>query len=72
MGAPWVLDGGTGFSRLNSALAGLAVIALSLPLGTLRDHYGSFDKLLLWSPRAKARDRHRQRQWGPPAQVPVH
>lgn len=70
--APWFLDGATALSRWNSALVGLAVILLSLPLGRLRDHYGSFDRLLLWSPRAKARERHRRRQWGPPAQAPAH
>lgn len=49
--APWFLDGGTTVTRVNSALVGLAVIALSLPLGRLRDRYGSFDRLVHWSPR---------------------
>lgn len=64
MVAPWFLAGGTAASRVSSALTGLAVILLSLPLGRLRDHYGSFDTALIWSPRASARERHRHRQWG--------
>lgn len=63
--APWFLEGATAGSRWNSALMGLAVALLSLPLGRLRDHYGTFDKIVLWSPRAKARARHRARLWGP-------
>jgi hypothetical protein len=69
LAAPWFLDGGTALSRINSAVVGIAVILLSLPLGRIRDHYGSYDKIVLWSPRAKARERHGQRQWGPPAQA---
>jgi hypothetical protein len=65
--APWFLDGATTLSRWNSAAMGLAVILLSLPLGRLRDHYGSFDRLVLWSPRREARERHRHREWGPRA-----
>ena len=72
LAAPWFLDGATALSRWNSALVGLVVILLSLPLGRLRDHYGSFDRLLVWSPRAKARERHRRQQWGPPAQAPAN
>jgi len=64
--APWFLSGSTGASRWNSAIMGGAVMLLSLPLGKLRDHYGSFDRIVLWSPRAKARDRNRNRKWGPP------
>ena len=68
--APWFLAGGTTASSWNSALMGLAVVLLSLPLGKLRDHYGTYDKIVLWSPRAKARKRHGDRQWGPrPAAV---
>lgn len=71
MAAPWFLSGATAGSRLNSAAMGLAVVLLSLPLGRLRDHYGSFDRSVLWSPRAKARERHSSRQWGPPPPVPA-
>lgn len=63
--APWFLAGAMAPSRWNSAVVGLAIVLLSLPLGRLRDHYGSFDKAVLWSPRAKARERHRRRSWGP-------
>jgi uncharacterized membrane protein len=70
MVAPWFLDGGTLASRCNSALMGLAVVLASLPLGKLRDHYGGFDDIVLWSPRAKARARHRQRRWGPVGYAP--
>ena len=70
--APWFLSGATAASRWNSALMGVAIVLLSLPLGKLRDHYGSFDDIVLWSPRAKARERHRRRQWGPRAHAPAH
>jgi hypothetical protein len=63
--APWFLAGGTTASRLNSALVGAVTILLSLPLGKLRDHYGTFDPIVLWSPRAEARRRHSRLQWGP-------
>lgn len=63
--APWFLSGSTSASRWNSAVTGLAIVLLSLPLGRLRDHYGSFDQVVLWSPRAKARQRHANREWGP-------
>ena len=63
--APWFLAGATTASQWNSAAMGAAVILLSLPLGRLRDHYGSFDRLLVWSPRASARERHRRADWGP-------
>jgi len=70
--APWFLSGTTDPSRWNSALMGAAIVLLSLPLGKLRDHYGSFDRIVLWSPRAKARERHRQRRRGPRATAPAH
>lgn len=64
--APWFLTGATLASRCNSALMGLAVVLLSLPLGKLREHYGTFDRMVVWSPRAKARARDPRRHWGPP------
>lgn len=70
--APWFLDGATTSSRGNSAVMGAAVVLLSLPLGKLRDHYGSFDALMIWSPRTKARDCHRRRQWGPGSETRAH
>jgi hypothetical protein len=51
--APWLLAGSTTASQWNSASAGLAVIVLSLPLGKLRDHYGSFDPLVAWPGRLR-------------------
>lgn len=72
MTAPWFLPGATSASRWNSAAMGLAVVLLSLPLGPLRDHYGTFDKIVLWSPRAKARERHGRRQWGPRTPAAAH
>lgn len=50
---------------------GMAIVLLSLPLGTLRDHYGSFDKVVLWSPRATARERHVKMRWGPRETAPA-
>lgn len=44
---------------------GLAVLLLRLPLGELRDHYGTFDRAVLWSPRTKARARHARLVVGP-------
>jgi hypothetical protein len=53
--APWFLEGAAGLSRWNSALMGVAVVLLSLPLGRLRDHYGSFDRFILWKGRVARR-----------------
>lgn len=54
---PWLLSGGSVAAQVNDAVAGLALIVLSLPLGTLRDHYGPFDRMAAWVPvrRAAAR-----------------
>lgn len=46
----WFLAGAGLMAQFNSAVVGLAVILLSLPLGKLRDHYGSFDKIVAWRP----------------------
>lgn len=48
--APWFLHGPAA-SQWSSAVAGVAIILLSLPLGKLREHYGTFDPLLQWNPR---------------------
>jgi hypothetical protein len=69
--APWFLTGATFASQCSSALSGLAVVLLSLPLGKLRDHYGRFDAIVLWSPRAKTRARHARRRWGPKERAPA-
>lgn len=44
----WFLHGGTQFSRFSDALSGLLLILLSLPLGQIRDAYGSFDRYVSW------------------------
>lgn len=72
MAAPWFLSGATRASQWNSAAMGLAIVLLSLPLGKLRDHYGTFDRIVLWSPRPKARERHGRRQWGPRTAAGAH
>ena len=72
MVAPWFLEGATAASRGNGGLMGLGVILLSLRLGRLRDHYGTYDPVVLWSPRSKARERHGKRRWGPRPIAPAH
>lgn len=62
---PWFLSGATRSSQWNGALMGLATILLSLPLGKLRDHYGKYDSVVIWSPRRTTRERHAQQPWGP-------
>ena len=42
--APWLLSGATAGARWHDLLAGLAVIALSVPRGVVREHYGSWDR----------------------------
>jgi hypothetical protein len=69
--APWMLPGATAASQWNSALMGAAVIAASVPLGRLRDHYGSYDPVVVWSPRRKARERHEERAWGAGRSAPA-
>lgn len=63
--APWLTAGGTTLSSVNSILSGFAVVLLSIPLGGLRDHYGTYDDVVVWSPRAKARERHKRTSWRP-------
>lgn len=46
--APWLLDGAPAASQWNSTMAGILLIALSAPLGRIRDHYGSFDPYVVW------------------------
>lgn len=40
--APWLLGGATAGSTANDVLAGLLLIALSLPRGPLRERYGAW------------------------------
>ena len=60
--APWLLGGADLAAQLNAAAAGVAIALASLPLGRLRDHYGTFDRWVVWGPRARVRERH-LRQW---------
>jgi hypothetical protein len=55
--ASWFLTGGTAASRADSAALGLAVILLGVPLGRVRDHYGTFDRIVRW-PRGRTRPLH--------------
>lgn len=52
--APWFLAGGTLASAGNGAAVGLGVALLALPLGRMRDHYGTFDRWAAWRPRLAA------------------
>jgi uncharacterized membrane protein len=46
--APWLLSGATIGATLNDAIAGLVVIALSLPRGRRsKEHYGSWDQYVV-------------------------
>jgi hypothetical protein len=44
--APWLLDGATATSLMNDTLAGVALIALSVPLGQVTEEYGTWNKRL--------------------------
>ena len=46
--APWLLEGGSVVANSAAALAGLALVALSLPRGRLgAQHYGRWDRLIV-------------------------
>lgn len=42
--APWLVGGASTGSVANDVIAGAALIALSLPLGRIREHYGGWDR----------------------------
>lgn len=44
--APWLLAGASTAAALASVIAGIALIALSLPRGAVHSHYGAWDKLI--------------------------
>ena len=44
--APWVLNGATTASRWSGALAGVVLAAASIPLGHVRERYGTWDRLV--------------------------
>ncbi len=52
LAGPWFLEGGTALARANTAAAGALTILLSLPLGRIRDRYGTYDRWVRWDPRA--------------------
>lgn len=43
---PWLWDGSTTTGHISSLLAGLVVAALALPRGPIREHFGSWDRLV--------------------------
>lgn len=45
-GLPWVLDGAPLAARALGLAAGLALVALSLPRGVVRERYGSWDRFI--------------------------
>jgi hypothetical protein len=45
--APWLLGGASVGALVSNALAGLAVIALSLPRGPVRERYGGWDRAIV-------------------------
>lgn len=65
--APWFFAGAPAGAQWNSALSGALLIALSLPLGRIRDHYGAFDAYVVWPrgfrDRRLERSRHMAGRW---------
>jgi hypothetical protein len=47
MGAPLLFDGGTPLADWAGGLAGVLLIVLSIPRGTVRNHYGSWDGVIV-------------------------
>jgi nucleoside-diphosphate-sugar epimerase len=46
--APWLLSGASGIANVNSVIAGLALVALSLPRGRRSgEHYGGWDRFVV-------------------------
>ena len=62
--APWFLEGATTAASVNSAIAGLLLVLLSLPIAKIRDHYGRLDRMLTWKPFGGT---HGDRSWTAPA-----
>lgn len=44
--APFLLAGGTNAIRIHSVLMAVAIILLSLPRGKIKEHYGSWDRMI--------------------------
>ncbi|HEX2140004.1 MAG TPA: vitamin K epoxide reductase family protein [Woeseiaceae bacterium] len=47
IGAPWLLDGGSLLADWAGVLAGLALIALAIPRGTIANNYGTWNRFLV-------------------------
>jgi SPW repeat len=47
LATPWMFDGGTTLADWGSVVAGLALIALSLPRGRVSGRYGNWDRYLV-------------------------
>jgi hypothetical protein len=48
MGAPWLLPGASGLAAGYNVIAGLVLIALTLPRGSQsKGHYGGWDRYIL-------------------------
>jgi hypothetical protein len=45
--APWLLSGGSAAARWNDVIAGLVVIALSIPRGPVRERYARWNRLIV-------------------------
>ncbi|MGH7639222.1 MAG: SPW repeat domain-containing protein [Gemmatimonadaceae bacterium] len=45
--APWLLSGTTARATWSDLIAGVAIIVLSLPRGTVRQRYGDWDKYVI-------------------------
>jgi hypothetical protein len=45
--APWLLGGAPQAAKLHSALAGVLLVLLSLPRGTVRERYGGWDRYIV-------------------------
>jgi hypothetical protein len=61
--APWLLVGAAPAARWNDVIVGSAVLLLSLPLGTVREQYGRWDRYVVW-PSSTARGAAVQRRRG--------
>ncbi len=46
MAAPWLLDGGSTVANIGGLLAGILVVALSIPKGAIRNQYAGWNKLI--------------------------
>ncbi len=46
MAAPWLLDGGSTVANIGGLLAGILVVALSIPKGAIRNQYAEWNKLI--------------------------